>query len=630
MCGTRDFGPSLWMLLSAAAVFLLTGSVAAQVSLPDPLAIEIPVAGQNSIGADDSPLKELLESATSPGGAVNHDKAGAEFPLGPTLVTWSDGTSQRSEYVYVYPFGQTPVGSTLYERGTSGNGATNIVWDGAGRIHVAWLDAFRGVDQVMYRRGIQDPVTDRISWEIPPTRISSDANDVWNSMVGVAVSDGYVHFLWYGGDNFSYYRRLRLSDLTFEPIRNTGASGWLSDNGPDLFARSDDEIHVVTPSNNGAGGQYAVTFNGGISWTVESIPRPASGIRMKATAVTVDSQGNAHIVFPWQVRWPDQGFWELRYIRRTPAGVWQGAQYVLAQFPEWGDVLLDADPSNDAWEILSDWVDIAVDADDNLHVAWHGSVNTHAYANDESFYMRRQATGPGSWSAAWDPYLSLWPTSSGFSFAPSLSIDPVSGFVLPIVFYDTTTSYVFDSFFKFMQNGTWDGRPATPLTTMAADGYGLSSWFPCAAPRLRVQPSGKIWVDAVATDWPAESSADMIVVYQRREVTNLVLPITELSVGLDGLDWTALHGSTAYDVVRGDLGALRSSGGDFALATEACLVEDQAGTSLNYGVVPAPGEGFWMLVRGIDGNGNMTYDSLYPAQIESRDAGINAAGGACF
>jgi hypothetical protein len=563
-------------------------------------------------------------------GPVVHDHEGVEFQLGPTLVTWSDGVNVRSEYVYVYPFGQTPVGSTAYERATSGNGATNVVRDGEGRIHIAWLDAFRGVDRVMYRRGTQDPVTDRISWDIPATRISEDANDVWNSMVGIAVSDGYVHFLWYGGDDNSYYRRLRLSDFTFDPIRSTGASGWLSDNGPDLYARTDDEIHIVTPSNNGAGGKYGISHDGGETWAVEDIPRPPGGHNMKATAITVDSQGNAHIVFPWLVRGSGPGFWELRYVRRTAGGVWQDGHYTLAQFPEWRDPLTDADPVNDSWDILSDWLDIAVDADDNLHVVWHGTVNTHVFANDESFYMRRQSTGVGSWSATWDPYVSLWPLVDGFSFAPSIGIDPVSGFAVPVVFYDTTTSYVFDSFFKLMRDGAWDGRPAIPLTRMAAEGHGLSTWFPCVAPEVQVRPSGQIWLDVVATDWPAEGSSDMIVVYQRREVTDLVLPITELSVEPADLTWTGLHGATAYDVVRGDLATLRSSGGDFVSATEECLTENDAETSLAYSGVPGPGEGFWILVRGIDGKGNMTYDSLYPAQTEARDDEINAAAGACF
>jgi hypothetical protein len=617
------------MLAAAAAVVLIAGPALAQITLPDPLAVEIPDDGRSSIGADESPLRELLESAGSPLGPVQHDREGAEFPLGPTLVTWTDGVNTRAEYVYVYPFGQTPVGSTAYERATSGNAATNVVRDREGRIHVAWLDSGRDVDRVMYRRGTQDPVTGRISWDISATRISEDSNDTWNSMVGVAVSDGYVHFVWYGGGNNSYYRRLRLSDMTFDPIRSTGASGSLSDNGPDIQVRTDDEIHVVTPANSGTGGRYALSSDGGENWTVEEIPRPASGIRMKAAAVAVDSAGNAHIVFPWLVRDAAPRFWELRYVRRTVGGVWEDGHYVLGQFAEWLDPRSDADPANDDWDMLSDWLDITVDRDDNLHVVWHGTVNTHAFGNDEAFYIRRQATGPGAWSTIWDPYVSLWPTDRGYSFAPSISVDSRSGIAVPVVFYDTSTSYEFDSNFKLMLDGVWDGRPANALTTMAADGYGLSTWFPCAAPELYVHPSGRIWIDVVATDWPAEASSDMIVVHQRSEVTALVLPITELSVEPDRLVWAESYGATEYDLVRGDLGALRSSDGDFTVATQECLAENETGSVVDYSTVPDPGEGFWFLVRGTEATGAMTYDSLFPSQVESRDDEINEVG-VCF
>ena len=126
------------------ATFCLAGPAAAQIALPEPLAVEIPVEGQTTIQASASPLAELLAGATSGAGAVTNDRQNFEFPLGSTLVTWSDGVDNVSAYVYVYPFGQKPVGSTDYERATSGNGATNVVRDRNGKIHVAWLDSGRG------------------------------------------------------------------------------------------------------------------------------------------------------------------------------------------------------------------------------------------------------------------------------------------------------------------------------------------------------------------------------------------------------------------------------------------------------------------------------------------------------
>jgi hypothetical protein len=95
------------------------------------------------------------------------------------------------------------------------------------------------------------------------------------------------------------------------------------------------------------------------------------------------------------------------------------------------------------------------------------------------------------------------------------------------------------------------------------------------------------------------------------------------------LDRPALHWSGTgprYDVVRGDLGTLRSSGGNFATSTVQCLVNDTPGTQFPYTVVPpAPGQGFWFLVRAVALAGPGSYDSGGPAQVGSRDTEIAAA-----
>jgi hypothetical protein len=97
----------------------------------------------------------------------------------------------------------------------------------------------------------------------------------------------------------------------------------------------------------------------------------------------------------------------------------------------------------------------------------------------------------------------------------------------------------------------------------------------------------------------------------------------------DELSWLVAVGSTAYDVLEGDLGTLRATG-DFALATSGCSAGNLAATTLSY---PAetitPGEGRWYLVRGIDAGGPMTYDSGGRAQAAPRDAAIGQSAAAC-
>jgi hypothetical protein len=78
--------------------------------------------------------------------------------------------------------------------------------------------------------------------------------------------------------------------------------------------------------------------------------------------------------------------------------------------------------------------------------------------------------------------------------------------------------------------------------------------------------------------------------------------------------------------VRGRLSSLRSSGGDFSIAIEGCVSDDHRSTSLPYAATPGTvGDGFFFLARGVDCDGNGTYDSGGPGQVGSRDEEIGAS-----
>jgi hypothetical protein len=98
---------------------------------------------------------------------------------------------------------------------------------------------------------------------------------------------------------------------------------------------------------------------------------------------------------------------------------------------------------------------------------------------------------------------------------------------------------------------------------------------------------------------------------------------TDLTVNSAELSWTVIDGAAGYDVVRGDLGALRSGHGDFTAAVDSCLAEDHASTALPYGEDPSAGEGRWFLVRGASAYAGMTYGT------DERDAEIDASAPAC-
>jgi len=95
----------------------------------------------------------------------------------------------------------------------------------------------------------------------------------------------------------------------------------------------------------------------------------------------------------------------------------------------------------------------------------------------------------------------------------------------------------------------------------------------------------------------------------------------------DGLSWTS--GASGYDVVRGDLGLLRASGGDFSTATTDCLADDQMLSTLDDAWVPSSGDMAFYVVRPSNCSGSGSYDTLEAGLAAGRDAGIDAAPISC-
>ena len=95
------------------------------------------------------------------------------------------------------------------------------------------------------------------------------------------------------------------------------------------------------------------------------------------------------------------------------------------------------------------------------------------------------------------------------------------------------------------------------------------------------------------------------------------------------LSWTALAEVVSYDLVRGSLGTLRSSSGNFTTATNLCAANDKPALSHLDPSVPSLSSGFWYLVRGINCAGTSSYDGPLDRQSGLRDAEIAASAAAC-
>jgi hypothetical protein len=94
------------------------------------------------------------------------------------------------------------------------------------------------------------------------------------------------------------------------------------------------------------------------------------------------------------------------------------------------------------------------------------------------------------------------------------------------------------------------------------------------------------------------------------------------------LAWPVTSGATGYDVVQGDLGALRFSG-SFSNSTDTCLADNAPESTLLDLSIPADDQGFWYLVRPVNCGGSGSFDGAGSDQAGPRDPGINAAPQSC-
>ncbi len=107
------------------------------------------------------------------------------------------------------------------------------------------------------------------------------------------------------------------------------------------------------------------------------------------------------------------------------------------------------------------------------------------------------------------------------------------------------------------------------------------------------------------------------------------LSVAGLAQGSGNVTWSAPADATAYDLVRGDVGTLRSTGGNFTTATQACLASETPRLAREDRPVPAAAAASWYLVRARNCIALGTYDDGAPGQVGTRDAEIAASPAAC-
>ncbi len=102
-----------------------------------------------------------------------------------------------------------------------------------------------------------------------------------------------------------------------------------------------------------------------------------------------------------------------------------------------------------------------------------------------------------------------------------------------------------------------------------------------------------------------------------------------LEPGKQAMHWSDVLEADRYDVVKGDLQALRSTGGDFTSTLLGCLEDDSRDARSGDSSDPSAGEGFYYLVRAQAACKSGTFNSGPPGQSGDRDSEIASSPHAC-
>ncbi len=134
---------------------------------------------------------------------------------------------------------------------------------------------------------------------------------------------------------------------------------------------------------------------------------------------------------------------------------------------------------------------------------------------------------------------------------------------------------------------------------------------------VTAQGTGTVFIDVANAGWAIHT----VVIVDS-------LPL-RLELAASELRWPASSGAIGYDVVRGDLGPLLASGGDFATSGAQCLADNLVPTTLEDSDLPESGAGFWYLLRVVYSSAGGTGSYDVDGTGGTRDAGIAMAPGAC-
>ena len=266
-------------------------------------------------------------------------------------IAWRDKRDGNDEIYYtkLNNTGYTLVDDTRLTSDTARSYQPSIVVDSNGNIHIAWRDNRDGNYEIYYTKLNNTGYT-----LVDDTRLTDDPADTRYPDIAADSNDN-IHIAWYDkrDGNFEiYYTKLNNTGYTL--VDDTRLTDDPADTRyPDIAADSNDNIHIAWYDKRDGNFEIYYTKLNNTGYTLVDDTRLTDATSdSKESSIAVDSSDNVHIA--WYDRRAVDANMEIYYTQLNNTG------YTLVD-----DTRLTDAPEN------SNKPSIAVDSNDNIHIAWH-------------------------------------------------------------------------------------------------------------------------------------------------------------------------------------------------------------------------------------------------------------------
>ncbi len=276
---------------------------------------------------------------------------------------------------------------------TDFSGFPSLDIDNFGNIHVTWYDlsvySGAGADyDIFYKR--KDFVSS--SWTI--TEVVSTESTQNSASPSLAVDPaGNVHIAWYDMTNYAsagsdwdiFYKRWISSNSswTMTDVVSTESSG--SSYAPSLVINSFDNIHIAWADMSnylGAGADLDIFYKrwtSSTSWTLTEVVSTTSTMNSEYPSLAVDLKGDIHITWQDMTNYAGSGGDNDIFYRRCDYS-----------FSSWDQVEVISSESVS----LSFYPSLAIDTDDNVHIAWDDITNYNGAGGSDYDIFYKVLSGP--------------------------------------------------------------------------------------------------------------------------------------------------------------------------------------------------------------------------------------------